>query len=447
MNAFNTPYMPKIGYQSIRLALMMLVVATISISFLVGFAAYANATSFTSVNYGEDCGSETYSFTIGNYIVEGCVEDPDWYEDHNKNVEEHLEIYAEKAIEQGYTGEVGVAVGCVNALFFNISLPQCSDGIDNDGNGFSDYPNDPGCSSASDNSESGYAPQCSDGIDNDGNGVVDYPDDLGCSSANDNNESGWLPECSDGIDNDGNGLIDYPNDPGCSSASDNSESGYAPQCSDGIDNDGDGFIDYPNDLGCDSALDDTEAGELYTHWNVGAWGVCSGYDSETGQNGTQTRTVESFADEACCNDSEPASSRECSMPPDYDLFDVTGGDPNDITNAFSIYVTFIGDQQVKFSSPVQIGVSPVFANHPNQSDVNFSVTGVSPALPADTEYFFTPQTITPAGYLTGTEFKAKVQRTSAGVYSIGIQAESGGIVKNGTIFLNVSVVNPSFQEI
>ena len=31
--------------------------------------------------------------------------------------------------------------------------PQCSDGVDNDGDGYRDYPNDPGCSSASDNTE------------------------------------------------------------------------------------------------------------------------------------------------------------------------------------------------------------------------------------------------------------------------------------------------------
>ena len=31
--------------------------------------------------------------------------------------------------------------------------PQCSDGIDNDGDGKVDFPSDPGCSSPSDNSE------------------------------------------------------------------------------------------------------------------------------------------------------------------------------------------------------------------------------------------------------------------------------------------------------
>ncbi len=96
-------------------------------------------------------------------------------------------------------------------------------------------------------------PQCSDGVDNDGDGKVDFPNDNGCSSPNDNDER---PECSDGVDNDGDGLIDYPNDPGCSSAEDNSE---ANQCSDGVDNDGDGKVDYPNDPGCTSPQDNDEA--------------------------------------------------------------------------------------------------------------------------------------------------------------------------------------------
>src|SRR5258706_1495406 len=80
--------------------------------------------------------------------------------------------------------------------------------------------------------------QCSDGIDNDGDGLIDYPADPGCSSPTDNSEVNSLPtyQCNDGIDNDGDGLIDFPQDPGCSSYTDNSE--YTPpltyQCNDGI---------------------------------------------------------------------------------------------------------------------------------------------------------------------------------------------------------------------
>jgi hypothetical protein len=45
-------------------------------------------------------------------------------------------------------------------------------------------------------------PECSDGIDNDGNGCVDYPDDSGCDSLKDNNESGG--SCPTDEDNDNN---------------------------------------------------------------------------------------------------------------------------------------------------------------------------------------------------------------------------------------------------
>jgi hypothetical protein len=68
--------------------------------------------------------------------------------------------------------------------------------------------------------------QCSDGIDNDGDGLIDYPNDPGCSSNTDNdeyNEPQVTTQCSDGIDNDGDGLTDYPNDPGCSSDNDDDE--------------------------------------------------------------------------------------------------------------------------------------------------------------------------------------------------------------------------------
>jgi hypothetical protein len=67
---------------------------------------------------------------------------------------------------------------------------QCSDGIDNDGDGLIDS-NDPGCSSSTDNNEYNepqVTPQCSDGIDNDGDGLTDYPNDSGCSSSNDDDE-------------------------------------------------------------------------------------------------------------------------------------------------------------------------------------------------------------------------------------------------------------------
>lgn len=103
---------------------------------------------------------------------------------------------------------------------------------------------------------------CSDGLDNDGDGFIDFPTDPGCDSPTDPDETDppAPPVCSDGLDNDGDGLIDFPNDPGCDSAADPDETDppIPPVCSDGFDNDGDGFIDFPDDPGCDSAVDPDE---------------------------------------------------------------------------------------------------------------------------------------------------------------------------------------------
>jgi large repetitive protein len=108
-------------------------------------------------------------------------------------------------------------------------------------------------------------PQCADGIDNDGDGDIDFPDDLGCESAADDSEdSAPLAKCSDNRDNDGDGKIDYPNDPGCVAPLDDDEEDDCPtgpdcpQCGNGIDDNGDGTIDYPADPGCTSASDPTE---------------------------------------------------------------------------------------------------------------------------------------------------------------------------------------------
>lgn len=67
----------------------------------------------------------------------------------------------------------------------------CSDGDDNDGDGKTDYPNDPGCISTTDSDETDTPPAavCSDGIDNDVDGKTDYPSDPGCSSGTDTDET------------------------------------------------------------------------------------------------------------------------------------------------------------------------------------------------------------------------------------------------------------------
>ncbi|HVV83268.1 MAG TPA: hypothetical protein VHE35_09315 [Kofleriaceae bacterium] len=70
---------------------------------------------------------------------------------------------------------------------------------------------------------------CNDLADNDGDGHTDFPSDPGCTSTSDNDETDDCPNgpncpaCSNGLDDDGDGFTDYPNDPACTSASTNSE--------------------------------------------------------------------------------------------------------------------------------------------------------------------------------------------------------------------------------
>src|SRR5262245_51908535 len=77
--------------------------------------------------------------------------------------------------------------------------------------------------------DGGSMPQCSDNVDNDGDGKIDFPNDPGGSAPNEDNEQDDCPsgpncpQCSNGKDDDTNGMTDYPNDPGCTSAGDNDE--------------------------------------------------------------------------------------------------------------------------------------------------------------------------------------------------------------------------------
>lgn len=88
----------------------------------------------------------------------------------------------------------GVSLTCVRA--------QCDNGMDDDGDGTIDYPNDPGCDSLSDNDELDDCPggvncaACSNQIDDDADGAIDFGDDLGCIRAIDNDE---LDECIPGV--------------------------------------------------------------------------------------------------------------------------------------------------------------------------------------------------------------------------------------------------------
>jgi len=79
--------------------------------------------------------------------------------------------------------------GFLRLVFGTSDFPACDDGVDNDGDGLVDYPEDPGCTSDIDPSENDPARICDDGIDNDGDGATDYPADPGCLSLADPSEA------------------------------------------------------------------------------------------------------------------------------------------------------------------------------------------------------------------------------------------------------------------
>jgi hypothetical protein len=88
---------------------------------------------------------------------------------------------------------------------FDVALPECSDGIDNDGDGGIDLA-DLGCDGPGDLSERSPLFACDDGADNDGDGAADFPSDIGCRYPDSTRES---PQCQDGVDNDHDGRIDF----------------------------------------------------------------------------------------------------------------------------------------------------------------------------------------------------------------------------------------------
>ncbi len=157
----------------------------------------------------------------------------------------------------------------VNNFYGLAFVPDgCSDGIDNDGDGLVDFPDDPGCVEADDPGERYANLPCDNGFDDDGDGTVDQ-NDPGCLNATDTSEKDPFLPCDDGIDNDGDGRIDFDPvtkaNPG-DSASPPGGSGDVgcfaphaarenPQCQDGIDNDGDTTVDYDAGLSATGSAD------------------------------------------------------------------------------------------------------------------------------------------------------------------------------------------------
>lgn len=141
-------------------------------------------------------------------------------------------------------------------------VADCANGEDDDGDGLTDHPLDPGCATTSDDDEvdPDEPPECSDLIDNDADGSIDA-DDPQCEAAGDDFEG---PDCGDRIDNDRDGSTDYDlngdgsrdgnADSFCACNDDPTEDVDEPQCRDGCDNDNDGRVDL-EDPGCEGDPD------------------------------------------------------------------------------------------------------------------------------------------------------------------------------------------------
>jgi hypothetical protein len=154
----------------------------------------------------------------------------------------------------------GADPGCADPDGFETSPALvCDNGLDDDGDGLVDTA-DPGCPDPTDPDESEPGVVCDDGQDNDGDGLTDLVDP-GCADRSDDSEQDPLLACDDGQDNDGDTSVDLA-DPGCTDPLDSSELDPLVACDDGVDNDGDGLIDHPDDPGCESSLDPDEQGEI-----------------------------------------------------------------------------------------------------------------------------------------------------------------------------------------
>ena len=120
---------------------------------------------------GDGTASGDYTITVSGVIANGAS--------------------CESALAQSGALTCATGYACAGMLGSRTcQVAQCNNGVDDDGDGKTDYPNEPGCDSPSDNDETDPTtpPVCSNGVDDDGDMLVDFPMDGGCSSAADDLE-------------------------------------------------------------------------------------------------------------------------------------------------------------------------------------------------------------------------------------------------------------------
>jgi len=146
------------------------------------------------------------------------------------------------------------------------------------------------------------AKACDDGLDNDGDGYTDYPSDPGCSSKNDKSELNPAIECDDGSDNDGDGDTDM-DDAGCSSPTDNDET----NCGDGVCEGGETSGNCPADCGYPDSCGDTDDGNVIT-----VFGTASGYlNNSPYSNDDYCVDSSNIMEYYCSGDYEQSQQQSC----------------------------------------------------------------------------------------------------------------------------------------
>jgi hypothetical protein len=184
-------------------------------------------------------------------------------------------------------------------------------------------------------------------------------------------------------------------------------------CQDGVDSDGDGWIDYPADPGCSSPTDNNES-------NSGGTQCSDGIDNDR----------DGFIDGYDPNCTFPSDDSEF-VDPDFSLSKLS-----------DISITIVGEQQSDSGS----ATTTVNPNATFSSGVALSLNSITPPIPG-ASYTFSDNTLRSGEYSRGSSFTITVPKnTSAGAYTVSIKGKSLGISRYVNVKLNISFVNPSFDN-